>query len=225
MNKKTMLIALAAISASMVALPAAASANWGVTPGNAVFHGTGESSSFSSEGESTITCLGPNHVTGIYDGSGTTGTLTQVYTECHTFILGITRRCTSGPEPKTENIISATGTFHNVTITGGKRGVLVTTTLLTIRCQSALHPIKVGGNDLGELESPTGPCPLGNFVTAALKFATTGGIPVHKTVDGSATEYNPTAETEGTGTVKEAGLSATTHIEFTEEITLDCNTP
>jgi len=209
----------------MVALPAAASANWGVTPGNAVFHGTTTSGTFSTEGEPAFTCLGPNHVTGTYDGSGTTGTLSLTFTECHTFILGITRRCTTGPEPKTENTIITSGTFHNVTITAGKRGFLLTPAETTIRCQSALHPIKVSGNVIGELTSPTEACPLGPFTKAELGFSTTGGIQNDKTIDGSATEYNLTAETEGTGIKKESGESATEVIEFTEAVTIDCSTP
>jgi len=225
MNKKTILIALAAISAAMFALPAAASANWGVTPGNAVFHGTTTTRILTVESEPTVTCLGPNHLTGTYDGSGTTGTLSLTYTECHTFILGITRRCTTGPEPKTENTITTSGTFHNVTITSGKRGVLVTPAETTIRCQSALHPIKVTGNVIGELTSPTGACPVGPFTNGTLVFGTAGGIQLDKTVDGSATEYNLSGETEGTGIKKQAGDSASAEFAFTEPVTIDCNTP
>jgi len=225
MSKRTTMLALAAVSAVMFVLPAAASANWGVTPGNMVFHGTTTGGTMSAAGEPSVTCGGPNHITGAWDGSGTTGSWSADLTECHTFILGITRRCTTGPEPKTENTITTGGTFHNVTITGGKRGVLITMNTYTLKCQSALHPFKVSGSIIGEVTQPVGACPLGPFTDATLTFSAISGVQADKKIDGSSTEYFTTVETEGTGTNREAFEEGSGEGQATESVTIDCNEP
>src|SRR4051794_30361394 len=157
MSKKMILLALAAVSAVMFVLPAAASANWGVTPGNAEFNGTG-TGSLSASGEPTITCEGPNTSTGKYDGSGTTGSISLNFTKCHIVVLGITLPCSNTGTPADAKITTS-GTFHNVTITSGKRGVLVTPVTTVVQCQST-KKITVTGNVIGEVTKPTTACPV-----------------------------------------------------------------
>ncbi|HWO82411.1 MAG TPA: hypothetical protein VNM38_01310 [Solirubrobacterales bacterium] len=224
MSKKMMLLALAAVSAVMFVLPAAASANWGVTPGNAKFTGSGGSGSLFAAGEPTITCAGPNTGTGQYDGSGTTGSATLHFTKCTAEFLGITVPCsTKTTEPESETI-STSGTFHNVTITGGKRGTLFTAATTVIKCKNIANTITVTGSIIGEVDAPAG-CPV---VTKTLEttFLVSGGSQVHKTTDGHATEYDLSATTAG-GSAVTGALQATAKDTFTEpsEVTIDCNTP
>jgi hypothetical protein len=225
MSKKMMLLALAAISAVMFVLPAAASANWGVTPGNVEFHGTGPVGSLYAANEPTIKCEGPNTSTGKYDGTGTTGTISLHFTKCSTTII-FRFPCSNTASPSSETITTA-GTFHNVTITGGKRGVLVTPNTTVIKCESVGNAIDVTGAVIGEVTSPTAACPV-KTKTLGLKFAVTATNPrtqVHETTDGHATEYDLLARTTPEGAHVTAALEATATNTFTQEVTIDCNTP
>jgi hypothetical protein len=227
MSKKMMLLALAAVSAVMFVLPAAASANWGVTPGNAEFTGSGPEGSLSASGEPTITCKGPNTGSGKYDGSGTTGHIHLHFTICSTTVI-FRFPCSTTATPKDETI-TVTGTFHNITIATPVpiRGILVTPEPTVIKCESVGNAITVNGAVIGEVTSPTGACPL-NTKTIGLKFGVTGSpaTQVHKTIVGSATEYDLTATTAG-GSAVTAALNATATNTFTnpKEVTIDCNTP
>jgi hypothetical protein len=219
MSKKMMLLALAAVSAVMFVLPAAASANWGVTPTKASFTGTGPGS-LSAAGEPTITCEGTNTATGAYT-DGTTGTLSLHFTKCHIVVFFITLPCSNTGNVK-DATITTSGTFHNVTITNGKRGVLVTPANTTVQCENT-NKIAVTGNVIGEVTKPTGACPV-KTKELVLSFTLTSGSQTHKTIDGSGTEQDLTATTEG-GSPVTAGLSTTATNKFTEEVTIDCSTP
>jgi hypothetical protein len=221
MSKKIMLLALAAVSAAMFALPAVASANWGVDPSNAAFSGTSEVvGTLSATGEPTITCEGPDHVSGAWT-NGTEGNFELDATACHITIFGFTIKCrTSGSA--LDNTIKTSGTFKNVTITSGKRGMLLSPTKTTVQC-GGTTPLIVEGNLIGEVTEPTGACPL-KATKGTLKFASAAGVQVHKTIDGSATEYNLTAQTEG-GSKIEGALGGAFSITFNPEITITCNNP
>jgi hypothetical protein len=224
MSKKMMLLALAAVSAVMFVLPAAASANWGVTPGNAEFTGSGPAGALFAEGEPTIRCEGPNTGSGKYDGTGTTGSISLHFTKCSTTII-FRFPCSNTASPSSETITTA-GTFHNVTVTtAGKRGILVTPNNTVIKCESVGNAITVSGSIIGEVTSPTAPCPTVTK-TIGLKFGVSGGSQVHKTIVGSATEYDLSATTAG-GSAVTAALEATATNTFTnpKEVTLDCSTP
>jgi hypothetical protein len=223
MSKKTMLLALAAIGAVVFVLPAAASANWGVTPGNAAFTGTGPAGSIFVGGEPTLKCEGPNTAVGQYDGSGTTGSFSVDYTKCSTTII-FRFPCSNTASPSSETVATK-GTFHNVTITGGKRGVLVTPENTVIKCESVGNAITVSGSIIGEVTAPTGACPV-KTKTIGLKFGVSSGSQVHKTVDGSGTEYDPSSTTSG-GSAATAATEGSVTNTFKEpsEVTIDCNTP
>ncbi|HWO82409.1 MAG TPA: hypothetical protein VNM38_01300 [Solirubrobacterales bacterium] len=229
MSKKMMLLALAAVTAVMFVLPAAASANWGVTPGNAKFSAAGPAGKLFAGGEPTIECKGPNTGSGEYE-NGTTGKLNLHFTECQAEFLGITVPCsTTVTNPSLKTIVTS-GTFHNVTITNGKRGVLVTPEPTTIKCQNIANLITVNGSVIGEVTSPANSSPcvtLNNIKTIAFKFGVSGGSQVHKTHDAFAsTEFDLTATTTG-GSAVTAALEATATNTFTEpkEVTIDCNNP
>ncbi|HWO82408.1 MAG TPA: hypothetical protein VNM38_01295 [Solirubrobacterales bacterium] len=225
MSKKTMLPALAAISAVMFVLPAAVSANWGVTPGNAKFTSSGPAGILFATGEPTLKCSGPNTGSGSYDGSGTTGSVILHFTECGSTFLGINVPCSTVLTEPTKKTIATTGTFHNVTITGGKRGTLLTPANSVIKCQNIANTITVSGTLIGEVTAPTAPCPV---VTKTLgtAFGVSAGSQIHKTTDGHITEYDLKATTAG-GSAVTAALEATATDTFTEptEVTIDCNTP
>jgi hypothetical protein len=223
MSKKGMLLALAAISAAISVLPAAASANWGVTPVGAEFTGTGGLLRLVAAGEPTIECTGHTS-SGKYDNTGTTGTFTLHLLECDTKVL-FTFDCSTTGSPA-DKTISIHGTFHNVTITNGKRGVLLTPEPFEIKCTSIGNPIRFTGTLIGEVTAPSGPCPLNGVKNITLKFAVSGGSQVHKTTDGHNTEYDLAATTTG-GSAVTAALESETTNTFTnpKEVTIDCNTP
>ncbi|HWO83788.1 MAG TPA: hypothetical protein VNM38_08380, partial [Solirubrobacterales bacterium] len=150
MSKKIIPLTLAAVSAAMFVLSAAASANWGVTPTNANFTSTGPTAKLFANGEPTIECKGSgrpavNTGSGTYE-DGTTGTVTLHFTECQAEFLGITVPCsTILADPGSKTIVTS-GNFHNVTITSGKRGILVTPLSTVIKCQNIANMITVSGN-------------------------------------------------------------------------------
>jgi polyisoprenoid-binding protein YceI len=221
MRKKTMLLALAAISAAMISLPAVASANWGVDPSNASFSGTAEGvGSVTAAGEPTITCEGPEHITGAWS-NGTDGSFEFDATNCHLVVVGFTINCRTTGSPL-DNTVSLTGTFKNVTITSGKRGILLTPTKAVVQC-GATKPISVEGNVVGEITEPTTPCP-NSLIAATFRFVTSGGSQVHKTIDGSATEFDLTGQTEG-GSKVTGTLQQSFNVTFNQKLTATCNNP
>jgi hypothetical protein len=207
MSKKMMLLALAAVSAAMFALPAAASAQEAHIEGVTNFSGTFGKSTLTTSGEPTITCESTvgepntaNHVTGVVNPGGTTGEITLDFTHCHIIILGVTRECKTAGAPL-PNTIKSSGVFHVITI-NNKPGVLVTPVKTAIECQSAFATINVAGNVIGTITSPACGVESKNLVT---KFTSAAQTQEHKTYTG--TSYNLTAQT-GSGEVKEAGLNA-----------------
>ncbi|HWO82203.1 MAG TPA: hypothetical protein VNM38_00235 [Solirubrobacterales bacterium] len=226
MSKKMTLLALAAVSAVMFVLPAAASANWGVTPTTAKFTGSGPAGKLFASGEPTIECKGPNTGSGEYE-NGTTGTIHLHFTECQAEFLGITVPCSTTVAEPTKKTITVHVTFHNVVITGSKRGRLITVLITTVKCQNIANTITVAGNVIEEVTSPTAACPVATKIIGG-KIGVTGSpaTQVHKTVDGSATEYDLTATTAG-GSAVTAALEASGTNTFTSptEVTIDCDTP
>src|SRR3954462_14702685 len=146
MSKKIMLLALAAVSAAMFALPAAASATWSVDSSTAdptVLKGTTTTTGkLTAAGEPTITCEGPDHITVTYNqaASATAGTIHIEFTNCHIVVLGFTIACkTSGAA--VSNTITVHGTFQDVTI-GASRGVAVSPEAAVVQCGST-KPITI----------------------------------------------------------------------------------
>jgi hypothetical protein len=230
MSKKTTLLALAAVSAAVCVLPAAASANWGVTEVNAEFNGTGGSASLFAAGEPTITCAGPNTSSGKYNNLGTTGTMDLHFTKCGTTIV-FRFPCSTTEKPSSETI-STKGTFHNVTITeANRRGVLLTPEPIVIKCESVGNSITVAGFVIGEVTGikQSNPCvAVPGVQTFGINFGTTGSprTQVHKTTFGHNTEYDLSATTAG-GSPVTAALEATLTNTFANpsQVTIDCNNP
>lgn len=220
MSKKLMVLALAVVSASILALPTVASASvpWNIDPAGVGFSGTTGLGKLLAANEPTITCEGPNHVTGSYDnGSQTTGSISLDFTACHIVVIGFTIKCHTAGAPL-ENTIQSGGTFHNVKITGGKPGILVTPNTTTVTCGSTT-PIIVEGTVIGQITAPA--CNV-ETTTSTLKFGVTNGVQNHTTVDGTTTEYDLTAETEGSGVKRTAAEEAEGTIEYTAPAKLTC---
>jgi hypothetical protein len=155
MPKKTMLLALAAVSAALFAMPAVASANWGVDPTTQTFSGTSDGSLIgllSVAGEPKFTCEGPDHMSGGWS-NGTEGSFTIVLTSCH-LSAGFTIPCKS-PGAPLSNTIAISGKFTNVTIEGGKRGLTLTPVSSSYECGPSVT--KVAGTIIGRItEDPAG---------------------------------------------------------------------
>jgi len=200
MSKKIMLLALAAVSAAMFALPAAASA-WETDPAGVTFTGTTtKASTLTATGEPTISCIGNSHFSGSYKAtSKTEGSITIDFTECHINPFGITIACTTG---SSGNTISSGGTFKNVN-NGTKTEIQVTASSTTIKC-GGTTPIIVTGTVNGNVTSPACSTPS---TTGAIEFANATGL---------------FAETEGSGNKVAGTESAAANITFAQSVTKTC---
>jgi len=204
MSKKMMLLALAAVTAALFAMPAAASAVEDTVHFENVtnFSGTSGAGSLAAEGEPTITCAS-GAVSGALETGGTTGTISLQFFECHTTVFGFTAKCrTTGIEK--DNTIKSTGSFHLITTEEGpKPAILVTTDTVTIVCAGISNTI-VHGAVIGTITSPK----CGEESTSlTVAFAASGTNQDHKLWTG--VEYDLTATTGEGGSAKTAGLNST----------------
>jgi hypothetical protein len=181
MTRQIIFLALAAVSVALFAMPAVASANWGVDPINQAFTGTSEAGvvgNLSAEGEPRVTCEGPNHMSGAWT-NGTEGSFSLDITNCHVSVI-FTIPCKTAGAPAS-NTILVSGTFGNVTIaadaSGRKRGMTVTPTPTTIDC-AGISAIKLAGSVIGRVTSDPPAAPSGCNVEDSeitLEFLMSGG--------------------------------------------------
>jgi hypothetical protein len=211
MSKKMMLLALAVVSAAAFALPAGASAAELHLTNVSKFSGTFNGGTLTAKEEPTITCDGPNHVEGTVSAGGTTGTISLDYTNCRA-ITFFECHTAGGPE----GTIKTAGTFHFITI-NAKPGVLVTPEHTTITCTGIAKKVTVTGNVIGTITKPA--CGgSSNEMTISFNSNNTQ-TQEHKSYTGVS--YNLTSETEGSGIIKEAGLTSVATV--TSAVgTLDC---
>jgi hypothetical protein len=229
MTKKMMLLALAAVSAAMFALPAVASAGSPVVdPASGkfplTFTSAGGHSELRATGEPAITCTS-NSGTGKYT-TGTTGEIGLTFHGCTTSFFGFPVSCNSSGQAS-GTIKTATSVFHTTYVTDAKTkpGVLVTppTTapagvFTTIICGGFAN-IEVKGNGIiGELTAPG--CG-GVSKTATLNFTATGAVQNLKKVTATGTEFSLNSVTEGGSTVAAAEVAEGT-VTYTENATLTC---
>jgi hypothetical protein len=199
MSKKMMLLAIAAVSAAMFALPAVASAGTPEVdfPGEGKFTLHGPAGALAAQNEPTISCT-------TTEGSGqftskTTGTVSLIFNTCSINVLGVPVHCESvvaGIGAGT-GIIKTTNIFHTTYVTPGKTspGVQITPTFPTLLCGSAR--LKIEGNGiLGEITAPK----CGEKSKAfTLNFKTNVGPPqtqVHTQITGTGTVFVLKAQTE-----------------------------
>jgi hypothetical protein len=228
MKNKMMLLALAAISAVMLVVPAVASAGEPqvdsklLNEGKALsFTSKGGFSELRATGEPSIACTS-NEGTGKYN-TKTTGEFELTFKGCTTSFFGFPVECHSTGQAN--NVITTgTSVFHNTYLTDAKTtpGILVTPptggVFTTITC-AGLSSIAVGGNGIiGHLESPK--CG-GSSTTGTLNFQATGSSQTYKKVTATGTEYSLKATTSG-GSAVAAGEVAEGTVTFAESITLTC---
>jgi len=218
MSKKMMLLALAAVSAAMFALPAAASADELHFANVTTFTGHAPEGSLTGDGKK-ITCE-TTHVTGSFDaGSTTTGKIHLDFTGCHVTVLGFTVKCRTVGSAL-DNTITTEGTFHLITTentpTIGKPAILVTPNTTELSCAGQITIVH--GTVIGTITSPA--CG-GKSKTMGLSFTATGESQNDKSYTGKT--VNLTTTTNSTETPgSQAGLATTPTITSGTEGTLTC---
>jgi hypothetical protein len=231
MTKKMMLLALAAVSAALFAMPTGASANWGVDPVTQSFSGTSEAGFvglFSAEGEPKMTCEGPSHVSGAWT-NGTEGSFSLDSTNCHLSVI-FTIPCHTAGAPLS-NTILATGKFKNVTIaadaSGRKRGITITPSPTSFEC-AGIATTKVAGTIIGRITEDPAPSPSGCGVvdsSITLEFLISGGLQTPMVTDAApSTKDDLTAQT-GSEVAKTAALEQKFILSTVSATTWTCNAP
>jgi hypothetical protein len=217
MNKKVMLLALA--MASLFALPAAASATEAHVTGVTSFTGTGGAASTKVGNEPESTAV-ETHISGSFDsGSSTTGTMVLDFTEVKAHFLGITTEChTAG---LANGRVKTTATFHFVTTSTSKPGILFTLAPTTSICASAFRT-EAMGNVIGTISSPE--CGKSSF-NLSVSFASTGAT--QNDIEYTGTKYDLVGNTESstgatTGSPSTQGLNANMTFKSNTEGTLSC---
>ncbi|MDX6634087.1 MAG: hypothetical protein QOF06_290 [Solirubrobacterales bacterium] len=220
MSKKMMLLALAAVSAAMFALPAVASAGvWHAEPSTAATafttNTTGHGNTLLVTPNRTTTCAGnatePSSTgTGQFDIGGTTGKISLTFYGC----TSAGTACTTPGQASGVIVTSPNLVFHNILLEAGPpkipgvkiTGVGASTQLAHYTCGFGLVTVNVTGTVVGEVEQA---CSTKGKVFS-LKFEAPGGIQkwMQETTTGTNTDLtatvNGTAETggqTGTGTV------------------------
>ena len=206
MSKKTMLLALAACSALLLALPAFASASeWHISQTGA-FTISGGASNLTNVSGLVTECTSVS-------GSGeytttTTGTLQLIFHGC----TGSGTNCTSTGQPA-GTIKTGVLPFHNAEIPTGKPGILITPSAVTgsptagygpyatYTCASGLIKVEVFGN--GVLGTVTSPACGGEASKVTMSFKkSANGVQEHLSYTG--TTYDLVSKTNGASHVTAA---------------------
>src|SRR5215213_345346 len=199
MSKKTMLLALAAASFAMFALPSAASAqeiHWTTVSGTITLI---------AESEPTITCESAT-ATATPSGGGTTGSISFDVTGCHTSIFGITAKCHTTGSPL-DNTVAAKGTYHLIT-QGGSPAMLITAEPVVGIC-AGISNTTIQGNVIGTITSPA--C---GVESRTMKISLSAAGSTQSDMEYTGVKYDLTATTGESGTAKTAGLTATVTVEL-----------
>jgi hypothetical protein len=182
MSKKIMLLALAAVTAAMFAMPAAASATFeslhmSPTPAKLHVKGVGHAT-LRSEGGQNITC---NGVSGTVtpEAGGTTGKLVLTFGPHCTGPTGETCVGTN-PVAPSGSITTTTLPYHLVTLKGKTPGVLITPgtednkSFAHFNCNVFGFPVQTTVEGNGVLGTITAPACGGTSSTATLSFKSVG---------------------------------------------------
>jgi hypothetical protein len=214
MSKKIILVALVAVNATFLALPAFASAQEiHVEPAEA-FTVSGLGGEIRAGGEPAVTCTNTSG-TGKFDaGSTTTGTITRDYTGCHTSVFGFTATCKS-EGAATAGTVANGGTFHMITWKNGSGvafpAVLMTTDTTKLICAGISVVTFTGGT----ISTITSPACGGNSKEFKLSLTATVNTQDHLSYTGSKFDLllqtgsgeNQTAAIVGTATNAQANLA------------------
>jgi hypothetical protein len=238
MTKKIMLLAMAAVSAAMLALPGTALAVeediplhlLNPTPASAVIDDVNAvNPTLTTVGGTKIEC-GTFSGNATFEAGGTTGHMELTFGSATEPCTSSGLKCNSNPTNVGAGIITTTELpFHLVTLEPSagvvKPGVLVTPnadgSFAHIECAGGLVKFTVTGNGvLGTITEP--PCgSSGNMAT--VKFTTSGnGVQADKKVAGTAVEYTLKKGTENAGQTAEGTLTMKDSSGNSVSPTLEC---
>jgi len=215
MSKKIMLLALAAVSAAMFALPSMAMAEdipvHVVPTPTAASTITGGVSTLQAKGGLKVTCKAVNGKATW--ASSTTGKINLTFSnDCTENLFGT--ECGSIATTELE--------FHLVTLPGNVPGILITSNaghFATFICTGGFVKVVVSGNGIiGRIISPA--CGAESS-TSTVKFEQVGGVQSQKTVAGTETSYHLESATNG-GAKEEAGQTGEGIVTFEGAKKLEC---
>ena len=228
MSKKLMLLALAAVSAVMFALPAAASANsWHITKAEK-FTATGGKATLTVDpieaGESVneVECTS-NSASGEYENTTTGKNLTITFTGCNSGGFPCTTPGQSSGTIKTTDL-----TFHNIMLEQSPKripGVLITSNaghFATFECIIVFIPvhIEVRGNGIvGEVEKECGT----SSKEAGLNFESVAtGTQKYTQTETTGEKFDLTSTASNDNKTRTASEDATGTIKFGSSQTINC---
>ena len=214
MSKKSMLFAIAGVSAALFVLSAVASASENHIEGatGQQFTGSGAGGNLQSEGEPTINCTKTTAI-GSFT-SETTGKVNLTFTGCNATILGVKLSC-STPEAAAETI-KIENVVHLITVEGitGKTGILLTPPFPTINCGSGLSERKLSITGNGVIGTVSSPLCGEASKSMTVSFTSTAGSQEHKKYTGVT--YDLTVDTEPNPTGATAGISGSATMTFND---------
>jgi hypothetical protein len=187
MNKKIMMLALAAVSAAMFALPAVASAELAHIGATGAINVTGGAGTLTRADGNNVSGTG---VTGVGSFTTTTkGKVVLTFTGAKSTSLGVHCQTTGKP---TGEIVTTELEFHLITVTKNVPGILITSNaghFATFECAGATVSVN-GPGILGEITSPA--CG-GKATEAALSFTSAkAGTQTHTTWTGTTYDLEST---------------------------------
>lgn len=213
MNKRIMLLALAAVSASMLAMPTFASAkpaHLDIKPGSLIVHGGASAlSRVGGGGSNGETTTG----SGVFETT-TTGHLTLTFHKVNSPALGDcsstpTHTHTGGPG----TVTTTTLPFHLITLPTESPAILITPAtghFATYTCGPFNIPIVVSGNGIiGTITSPK--CNVASNTANVSFTASSEGVQAHQTYTG--TKYTLESSVAG-GSKVQSAMNASATITF-----------
>jgi hypothetical protein len=215
MTKKMMLLALGV--AAVFAIPSAASSQEIHINPSSNFSISGTGRFLAGQNEPTLSCTNTAGSGSYNAGSTTTGSITLDFTGCTFEFFGLKGNCNTAGAPS--GTIASSGTFHLITISSGKPGMLVTTTTTTFIC-AGFTSLELTGDVIGTITSPA--CGVSSK-TVTVSYVSTGTVPPvqeHRLYTG--VEHFLRTRTDGSATEVAAGLSGTITLESAFAGTIEC---
>ncbi len=220
MSKKLMLLALAAVSAVLFALPAVASAEtWHITKAEKfTVHGGHAILTFDEPEATEITCTSST-ATGEYENTTTGKNLVLTFHGCEYAGSGGSLPCTT-PGLPSGTIRTTALTFHNIMVEKGIPAILITPNnghFATFNCPFT-HVELRGNGIIGEVEKKCGE----SFKEAGLNFMSVAtGTQTWRQITTAGTLFNLTSSKNG-GTAKAASEDTTKKVTFGASQTITC---
>jgi hypothetical protein len=216
MGKKLVLLALAAVSVALFAMPTVASAAENHFDTATTFTGTGGPGSIVVKEEPTLTFEALDINNGTISAGGTTGTMTLDFTGCHGSVFGLTAKChTTGSA--LDNTVGTSATFHMITVSPGVPAILLTLAPFEV-IVAGISSMYFEGNLIGTITSPK----CGETSNKmSLSFSATGSTQNHLNYTGLP--YDLIARTGGPGGApRTAGFNASATLTTNTPGTLTC---